>query len=338
VATRAELLEELAVADGDEEPLHLAVADLSKLSTADLPIGVRIQPVAKVDSQGVYHLAMNGTLVRIDEERLVALIEEHGWRKYWAGSLGVEDYHNLIRAAVEARARAQGDVELDETPDEDVFYGVDFTISVPEGDLGTALDRALKVNAELHEAAEAVRVGVDDLVTTAAKRLDGWGSEPLDELIDRMREGTAHEKGLRLEELASRLFNQVPGFAATGRVLTETEEIDIRIQNTSDDPFWIRESALLMAECKNWTTSCGHPEFTVFKDKLRNRVGRVSTGFLVSWNGFADTVTKDMLRGSEGSILIVPIEGSDLRGAVRDGDFADRLKALTERAIFLWQR
>jgi hypothetical protein len=335
MATREGLLEALAAADDDEEPLHLAVSDLSKLSTADLPIGLRIQPVEKVDSQGVYHLAMNGTLVRIDEERLVALIEEHGWRKYWVGSLGVEDYHNLIRAAVEARARARGDVELDETHDEDVLYGVDFTINVPEGDLRAALDHALKVNTELLEAAEAVRVGVDDLVTTAAKRLEGWGSDGLDELINKMRDGTAHEKGLRLEELVSRLFNQVPGFGATGRVLTETEEIDIRIQNRSDDPFWIRESALLIAECKNWTSSCGHPEFTVFKDKLRNRVGRVSTGFLVSWNGFADTVTKDMLRGSEGNILVVPIKGSDLRGAVRDGDFADRIKALTERAIFL---
>jgi len=335
MATREELLRRLVDAEEDEEPAHLTVADLRKISAADLPMGLRIQPIENVDTHGVYHLALNGTLVRIDEERLVAEIEEHGWRKYWSGSLGVEEYHDLVRAAVEARARSHGDVELGGTHDEDVLYGLDYTINVPAGNLRDALDHALKVNAEVLEAAEAVRVGIDDLVTTAAKRLGGWGSGPLDGLIDEMREGTAHEKGLRLEELVSRLFNQVPGFSATGRVLTETEEIDIRVQNTSDDAFWRRESALLIGECKNWSTNCGHPEFTVFKDKLRNRVGRVSTGFLVSWNGFADTVTKDMLRGSEGSILVVPIEGADLRAAVRSGDFPDRLKALTEQAVFL---
>jgi hypothetical protein len=335
MATREELLEALAVAEDDEEPFEVGLVDLGKLSATDLPVGVRIQPVERVDSRGVRHLALNGTLVRLEDDRLVVEVEEHGWRKYWDGSLGIEEYHDLVRAAVEARARGQGDVQLEMTHDEDVMYGLDFAINVPAGNLREALDHAIKVNRELLEAAEAVRVGIDDIVTTAAKRLEGWGSDPLDALVDQMRDGTAHEKGLRLEELVSRLFNQVPGFSATGRVLTETEEIDIRIQNTSDDAFWRRESALLIAECKNWSTNCGHQEFTVFKDKLRNRVGRVSTGFLVSWNGFADTVTKDMLRGSEGTILVVPIEGSDLRAAVRDGNFPDTLKALTERAVFL---
>ena len=64
------------------------------------------------------------------------------------------------------------------------------------------------------------------------------------------REGTARDKGQTLEELAGRLFNTVPGFAATGHVFTETEEIDIRIQNASDDHHWRRESYLLVAECK----------------------------------------------------------------------------------------
>jgi hypothetical protein len=49
-----------------------------------------------------------------------------------------------------------------------------------------------------------------------------------------MREGgTAHQKGLTLEELTSRLFTMVPGFSATGHVPTETEGIDINIQNAS---------------------------------------------------------------------------------------------------------
>lgn len=150
-----------------------------------------------------------------------------------------------------------------------------------------------------------------------------------------MRDGTPHDKGLVLEELASRLFNTVPGFAATGNVRTETEEIDIRIQNTSDDALWRRETFLLIAECKNWSGKCGKDEFVVFKNKLSNRVGRVTCGFLVSWNGFTNTIAKEMLRSSEAQLLVVPVEGSDLRGGVRDNDFPARLKVLHEKAIFL---
>jgi hypothetical protein len=185
------------------------------------------------------------------------------------------------------------------------------------------------------EVAEAVAAGIDDSIANAAKRLAGWGTEPLDELVDQMRNGSAFEMGLRLEELVSRLFAQVPGFRPSGRVLTQTEEIDLRIGNESDDPVWRRESALLLGECKNWTSSCGRPEFSILKDKLRGRVGRVSCGFLVSWNGFTDTVEKQMLRGSEGDLLVVPISGKDLRAAVRDHDFAARLKDLHRKAVLL---
>jgi len=42
-----------------------------------------------------------------------------------------------------------------------------------------------------------------------------------------------------------------------------------------------------------------------------------------------------MLRASEGDILVVPVDGSDLRAAARDADFPDRLKALHEKGVFL---
>jgi hypothetical protein len=127
----------------------------------------------------------------------------------------------------------------------------------------------------------------------------------------------------------------VPGFTATGRVSTETEEIDIRIQNASEDEVWRRESALLIAECKNWSGKCGKDELVVFRGKIENRTGRVSEGFLISWNGFAETVTAEMLRGTREDLLIVPLTGEDLRGAVRDGDFPERLKALHSDAVML---
>jgi hypothetical protein len=90
---------------------------------------------------------------------------------------------------------------------------------------------------------------------------------------------------------------------------------------------------LLLAECKNWSTVCGKNEFVLFEDKLRNRAGRVSMGFLISWNGFADTIEKSMLRGSRGDLLMVPLIGQDLREAVRNHSFPELLEERHRQAI-----
>lgn len=337
MTSHEELLAALASVDPDYdgEPVPILKSDLKNLDAGDLPVGTRIEVMEKIDADGVRHIALDCVLVRGDEASLSAEIRQEGWRKFWIGPLGVEEYQNLARAAVEARTRGQGDVAVLDVVDEDVVFGFTYSITLPWGGLRKAFDHAVAVHSEVLEAAEAVRVGIDDMVATAFKRLEGWGVEPFDGLVDRMRSGTAADKGRALEELVTRLFNTVPGFTATGNVVTQTEEIDIRIQNATDDAFWRDESFLLLAECKNWSGKCGKDEFVLFRTKLQNRVGRATCGFLVSWNGFADTVTKEMLRGSEGSILVVPVTGSDLRGAVLDGDFPARLKALHQAAVFL---
>jgi hypothetical protein len=96
-----------------------------------------------------------------------------------------------------------------------------------------------------------------------------------------------------------------------------------------------RESALLLAECKNWTSRCGKDEFVVFREKIENRNRRCSLGFLISWNGFATTVTKEMLRGSREEVLIVPVSGKELRAAVRDGNFLKVLVECWDKAVHL---
>jgi hypothetical protein len=131
------------------------------------------------------------------------------------------------------------------------------------------------------------------------------------------------------------LFETVPGFTVSGRIRTATEEIDLSILNDSNDPRLRRESAVLLAECKNWTGKCGKDEFVIFREKIDNRHRRCRLGFLISWNGFASTVTKEMLRGSREETLIVPITGEELRTAVRDGDFLKVLVQCWEAAVRL---
>jgi hypothetical protein len=86
---------------------------------------------------------------------------------------------------------------------------------------------------------------------------------------------------------------------------------------------------------KNWSGKCGKNEFVIFREKVENRNRRCSLGFLISWNGFADTVTKEMLRGTREETLIVPLTGQDIRAGVRDGDFAKVLLAAWDKAVTL---
>jgi len=166
-----------------------------------------------------------------------------------------------------------------------------------------------------------------------AARLSGWGSRSHDVLVDAVGTAqTADEKGRSLEELCSQLFASVPGLTVNGRVRSQTEEIDISILNDSSDPRLRREGAVILAECKNWTGRCGKNEFVLFKEKLENRSRRATLGFLISWNGFADTITKEMLRGSREEILVVPMTGKDIRAAVQNGSFADVVFDCWDRA------
>jgi len=133
---------------------------------------------------------------------------------------------------------------------------------------------------------------------------------------------TANEKGRALEVLAYRLFETIPGFSINDiNKETETEEIDIIILNNSKDPRFERESVYLLVECKNWSGKCGKDEFVLFKQKIENRGSRCKLGFLISWNGFAGTISKEMLRGSRGEPQIVLLEGKDIKQAVKSGDF-----------------
>jgi len=101
------------------------------------------------------------------------------------------------------------------------------------------------------------------------------------------------------------------------------------------EPRLRRELALILAECKNWTSKCGKDEFVIFREKLENRKRRCSLGFLISWNGLTATVTKEMLRGSKEELLIVPMTGQDVRAAVRSGDFLKELVRCWDAAVAL---
>lgn len=316
-----------------EESVFLPPSILDKITVDNLPAGISVEVGNTKD--GVMHIEWSGRLYRNGDT--ISGEANHTWtRKYWYAPIGLEQYLDLVRRAVEARNRTHGDVELSHYDDDGAYVHLSFSIETKETNLRRAYEAVQKVCAELEEASERTSDQIGEHIAAVAARVSGWGSESLDTLVNAVDQSVStDEKGRSLEELSSKIFGSVKGFTITGRVRTATEEIDLSILNDSADPRLRRESALVLAECKNWSGKCGKNEFVIFREKLENRNRRCTLGFLISWNGFSTTVTKEMLRGSREDILIVPITGKDIRAAVRDSDFTKILVECWDRAVHL---
>jgi hypothetical protein len=323
----------LAEGAGEDEPVFLPPSLLDQLSVDDMPEDVSVEVGILKDN--VRHIEWSGRLYR--NAGTVAGEADHTWtRKYWYAPIGLEQCLDLVRRAAEVRKKTHGDVDLSHYDDDGAYVQLNFMVTTKETNLRRGYDAVRKVCAELEEASERTSDEIGKHIAAIAARVSGWGAEGLDALVDAVdKSQNADTKGRILEELSSRLFETVKGFSVTGRVRTATEEIDLSILNDSNEPRLRRESALVLAECKNWNGKCGKDEFVIFREKLENRNRRCTLGFLISWNGFAGTVTKEMLRGSREDILIVPVTGKDIRTAVREGDFTKLLMECWDRAVHL---
>lgn len=321
------------VSPDDDDFVVIPVSVLSKFTKDDMPDGGSFQLGTLKD--GVYHLDWEGRLRR-SGDRIVGQAEFSWTRKYWYAPVGLEQYMDLVRRAVETRHRVKGDVELAHYDDDGAYIHLSYLVQTDDTNLGRAFETVRKVSAEVEEAAQQAVDDVGKRLSEVAARLSGWGSETLDVLVDKVETSTStDDKGRSLEELSARLFETITGLTVAGRIRTATEEIDLSILNDSSDPRLRRESALMLVECKNWSGKCGKDEFVIFREKLENRNRRCSLGFLISWNGFTSTVSKEMLRGSRDETLIVPITGQEIRSAVRDGDFGKVLFECWGKAVSL---
>lgn len=323
----------LQSAEGEEDPVDLPLSVLSHLTRDDLPKNVSIQ--IGVMKEGCLHLTWDGRIYN-DGAALVGEANHTWTRKYWYAPLNLEPYLDLVRRAVETRYRTHGDVKVTYHDDDGAFIHLTYAIYTTDHNIRQAFETIQKISSEIEETAQQAADEVGTRIAEIAARLSGWGSDNLDTLVDRISTSTSNdEKGRSLEELCSRLFDSVPGFVVTGRVRTETEEIDISIRNGSPAVPFNREEALILAECKNWSSKCGKDELVLFRQKVENRSQRSSLGFLISWNGFAGTVTKELLRGSRERGLVVPVTGKEIRAAVRNGDFARMLTSCWDAAVNL---
>lgn len=333
--TRAEALK-LLPSDEDEfeEPTHVPEEALRHLNCEDIPKGALIGVGETIGN--VTRVVWDGHFFRLGKN-LAAHCDYSSWRKYWEKPLGMTHYLDLVRRSIETRQRSHRDVELLDWDEEDSsVINLIFELHELPRNLGEAFEIVKSRIAELEGPAEEASLKAGALATEIGQRISGLGTTSLNKLIRAVQNAkTTDEKGRSLEELVARLFGSIRGLTVADRVRTETEEIDLTVLNDCDDVRFKRESVLFLVECKNWTGKCGKDEFVTFREKLLNRKGRCSLGFLVSWNGFADTIRKEMLRGSREDALIVPVTGKQLREMVSTGRPLDILGKAWLNAVYL---
>ncbi|MFT8783591.1 hypothetical protein [Acetobacter syzygii] len=215
----------LQSAEGEEDPVDLPLSVLSHLTRDDLPKNVSIQ--IGVMKEGCLHLTWDGRIYN-DGAALVGEANHTWTRKYWYAQLNLEPYLDLVRRAVETRYRTHGDVKVTYHDDDGAFIHLTYAIYTTDHNIRQAFETIQKISSEIEETAQQAADEVGTRIAEIAARLSGWGSDNLDTLVDRISTSTSNdEKGRSLEELCSRLFDSVTGFVVTGRVRTETEEIDI---------------------------------------------------------------------------------------------------------------
>lgn len=113
----------IAAWEDDQSPAELPVSILPNLTIDDLPDGATIQ--IGIKKEGALHLDWNGTLGRDGNE--IYGEADHTWtRKYWYSPLGLEQYLDLVRRAVETRHRVRGDVELTDYDDDGAYVALRF--------------------------------------------------------------------------------------------------------------------------------------------------------------------------------------------------------------------
>ncbi len=179
------------------------------------------------------------------------------------------------------------------------------------------------------EGSSVAEVSVTWHLTPGEQSENTVDTQILEDLIASVESAvTSADKGDSLERLAKYVFSGVPGFTLWRQnERTATEEIDLVFENSADSLF-PHDRQYVLVECKNWSEKCGKNEAVLFRDKVQNRRGRSSLGFLLSWNGWTRTAEIDGVRHSSGNIAIGFLSGEDIKRMRRDG-----LAAVLKQAV-----
>lgn len=139
----------------------------------------------------------------------------------------------------------------------------------------------------------------------------------------------AARKGRLLEDTLALLLRTIPGLEEVNTQRRgAAEEFDVIVTNESTDPVLGKEGSFLLVECKNWSTPADANVLTLFREKLRDRFGRVRLGILVCVGGFTAGVDTRGARAVQDAPLVLCLDADALSEWI---DAADRLAWLKRR-------
>ena len=308
---KEELIEYIKSNNGSEEPVFIDPEDSKHLLIEEIPKDIVIEISTVKDN--VHHIDLEGYIQWSNDELCIRMA--HNWyRKWWSAPLGMPHHMDLMKRLIEFREKESGDVGDIEFTDDGDWCHLYYTIFPPKmSKLHEVYEYGLSVSKWVDSIVNEAQEKTSKLISDIASEYSNFKLYEIPELIDRVqKEENSNVKGRLLEELTCKFFECIEGFSIIDRLKTETEEIDLVILNKSTEPFWQKESQLILVECKNWSSKCGKNELVIFKEKIKNRRNRSKLGFFISWNGFMETFSKEDVRTSQGDILLVPVTGEEI--------------------------
>jgi hypothetical protein len=141
------------------------------------------------------------------------------------------------------------------------------------------------------------------------------------------------EKGKALEDLTCYVFGKIPGVSVSQRNVLNTfdsEELDVAFWNEQHALGLRSFNAIILVECKNWSTPVGSSEVTAFVAKIEHRA--LDFGILVAANGITgnaadrrqahDIASKALMKG----VRLVIITRKEIEGMQNSNELVASLK------------
>lgn len=149
-------------------------------------------------------------------------------------------------------------------------------------------------------------------------------------------DGTADERGKRLEALLAFLLSQIEDFVVIERnYRTATEEIDVVVQQrATTGRCWATLGApFILLEAKNRQERVSQADVSAFRTKMLGRRGSVRIGLMASTSGFTSDAEDQELRFALGDLTIAMLGPDRLDAWIEAEDHDGELESLISRAM-----